>query len=178
MTADILPDLLAPGLRLVFCGMAAGPESARTGRYYAGPGNRFWPLLAEAGFTPRRLAPQDFPALLPLGIGLTDLAKTQSGVDRLVRVTEADRARLRETILAARPRALAFTSGRAAALALGLPAPRFGALPAALAPEGFPPVFVLPSTSGSNNGNWVRYDYRSVWMETAMVLGFRAKAAA
>ncbi|NKC33927.1 mismatch-specific DNA-glycosylase [Falsiroseomonas selenitidurans] len=174
---DILPDLLAPGLRLVFCGMAAGPHSARVGAYYARPGNRFWPALAEAGFTPQRLRPEAFPDLLRHGIGLTDLAKGQWGVDRVVRVTQADRDRLHATIRATRPQALAFTSGRTAALALGLRRVAFGRLAEALRPPGFPPVFVLPSTSGSNNGNWVRNGYQQVWTDTAMALGFAHRAA-
>ncbi|WP_342449471.1 mismatch-specific DNA-glycosylase [Falsiroseomonas frigidaquae] len=173
MSGDILPDVLPAGLRLVFCGMAAGPESARRGAYYAAPGNRFWRVLHQAGFTPRRLLPEDFPELPGLGIGLTDLAKTQSGVDRLVRVTQADRDRLLAAIRAARPQALAFTSGRTAALALGAKALPFGRLDDALRPPGFPPVFVLPSTSGSNNGNWDRNGYHLHWMHTAMALGFR-----
>ncbi len=173
MTRDVLPDLLPAGLRLVFCGMAAGPESARRGAYYAGPGNRFWRMLHLAGFTPRQLRPEDFPELPSLGIGLTDLAKTQSGVDRLVRVTQADRDRLWAAIRAAQPQALAFTSGRTAALALGLKAVAFGRLADALRPPGVPPVFVLPSTSGSNNGNWDRKGYHLHWMDAAMELGFR-----
>ncbi|MGX9966511.1 mismatch-specific DNA-glycosylase [Roseomonas sp. F4] len=178
MTGDVLPDLLPPGLRLVFCGMAAGPESARRGAYYAAPGNRFWRVLHEAGFTPRRMRPEDFPELPSLGIGLTDLAKTQWGVDRVVRVTQADRDRLLAAIRAARPRALAFTSGRTAALALGLKSLPFGPLDDALRPAGFPPVFVLPSTSGSNNGNWDRNGYHRHWMDMAMALGFRTAIAA
>jgi len=173
MSRDVLPDLLPQGLRMVFCGMAAGPESARRGAYYAAPGNRFWRMLHEAGFTSRRLRPEDFSELPGLGIGLTDLAKTQSGVDRVVRVTQADRDRLLGAIRAAQPRALAFTSGRTAALALGLKTVAFGPLDDALRPAGFPPIFVLPSTSGSNNGNWDRNGYDAYWMDTAMTLGFR-----
>ena len=53
----ILPDLLAPGMRVVFCGTAPGTASARAGAYYAGPGNRFWATLHEVGLTPILLAP-------------------------------------------------------------------------------------------------------------------------
>ncbi|MCE8471073.1 hypothetical protein LZ189_18835, partial [Rhodovulum sulfidophilum] len=49
---DILPDFVAPDLRSVFCGMAAGPRSAELGLYYAGHGNRFWPVLHRAGLVP------------------------------------------------------------------------------------------------------------------------------
>ncbi|HEU5143069.1 MAG TPA: uracil-DNA glycosylase family protein [Solirubrobacterales bacterium] len=48
----VLPDLVRPGLRVVFCGTAAGTASARAGAYYAGPGNRFWETLRVTGLTP------------------------------------------------------------------------------------------------------------------------------
>ena len=54
---SVLPDVLAPGLRAVFCGTAAGTKSAIAGAYYAGPGNKFWPTLHAIGLTPRRFAP-------------------------------------------------------------------------------------------------------------------------
>lgn len=119
MSADVLPDLLAPGLRVVFCGTAAGAESARRGAYYAGPGNRFWPMLHEAGFTPRRFRPEEFPELLALGIGLTDLAKRASGVDKSLRPSDFDVERLGAAIRMWRPGAIAFTSATAARVFLG-----------------------------------------------------------
>lgn len=70
-----LPDYLAPGLRVVFCGTAAGKASARVGGYYAGPGNAFWPALYSAGLVPVRLEPGSDHRVLEFGIGLTDLAK-------------------------------------------------------------------------------------------------------
>ena len=63
---DVLPDVLGPGLRIVFCGSAAGAVSARVGAYYAGPGNRFWPTLHRVGLTPRLLAPAEFRTVLRL----------------------------------------------------------------------------------------------------------------
>jgi TDG/mug DNA glycosylase family protein len=175
---DVLPDLLAPGLRVVFCGMAAGPESARAGAYYAKPGNRFWAALEEAGFTPRRLRPAEYPHLLGLGIGLTDLAKMQSGVDRVITVSDADRQRLRAAIQWSRPRAVVFTSGEAASRFLGVSGIPFGRLAESLRPLWFPPTHVLPSTSGSNNGNWDRFGYQKIWTDTAMSLGFSPPVAA
>ena len=77
----ILPDVLDPGLRVVFCGTAAGKRSAQVGAYYAGPGNAFWPTLHEVGFTPRRLAPSEFRDLPRFVIGLTDMCKLRSGSD-------------------------------------------------------------------------------------------------
>lgn len=73
-----LPDLLAPGLRLVFVGFNPGERSARTGHYYAHPNNRFWWLLYQSGLTPRRLRPEEDHLLLELGIGATDIVKRPS----------------------------------------------------------------------------------------------------
>lgn len=70
-----LPDYLAHGLRVVFCGTAAGTTSAARGHYYSGAGNEFWQYLFDAGLTDRRLAPTDDATITSYGIGLTDLAK-------------------------------------------------------------------------------------------------------
>lgn len=72
---SVLPDYLASGLRIVFCGTAVGETSAKRGHYYAGPGNEFWPLLYESGLLSEPLTPQDDARILEFGIGLTDLAK-------------------------------------------------------------------------------------------------------
>ena len=77
----VLPDLIEPGLTTIFCGSAASSASARLGAYYAGPGNRFWTVLHESGLTPHLFAPAEFQELLSLGIGLTDLAKHEAGMD-------------------------------------------------------------------------------------------------
>ena len=71
--ASLLPDLLAPGLRIVFCGINPGLWSAATGHHFARPGNRFWPALHAAGLTPRRLEPAEQGELLGLGLGLTNV---------------------------------------------------------------------------------------------------------
>lgn len=71
----ILPDFLAPGLRVVFCGTAAGKRSGEKRHYYAGTGNDFWRLLFESGFTSTLLDPTQDRRVLEFGIGLTDLAK-------------------------------------------------------------------------------------------------------
>ena len=72
----VIPDVLAPNLKIVFCGSAVGPKSAELGLPYAGPGNKFWPTLYTAGLTPTALAPADYKTLPKLGLGLTDLNKT------------------------------------------------------------------------------------------------------
>ncbi len=69
----LLPDVLASGLRIVFCGINPGLWSAATGHHFARPGNRFWPALHASGLTPRRLEPAEQLELLTLGLGLTNV---------------------------------------------------------------------------------------------------------
>ena len=150
MTEPVLPDLLARGLRLVFCGSAPGAVSAARKAYYAHPGNRFWPILADAGFTPGRWSPHDYPRLLHLGIGLTDLAKHASGNDAELPDDAYDVEGLTIRIREAAPIMLAFTAKAPAAAFLGR---RTGAVPygRVQGAQGFPPLWVLPSTSGSGS---------------------------
>ena len=77
----LVPDLLASNLKHVFCGTAPSTASAKVVAYYAKPGNRFWPSLHEVQITPHRFAPTDYPQLLALGVGLTDLCKVHAGTD-------------------------------------------------------------------------------------------------
>ncbi|MGZ5922091.1 MAG: mismatch-specific DNA-glycosylase, partial [Rhizomicrobium sp.] len=77
----VLPERLKPGLKLVFCGTAAGRQSALQKAYYAHSQNKFWRTLHEVGLTPHLFAPKDYPALWDLGIGLTDIAKHVYGMD-------------------------------------------------------------------------------------------------
>ncbi len=146
----VLPDVLGPGLKLVFCGTAAGRRSAAEHAYYAHPGNLFWRALFEAGLTPRLLAPVEFPQLRQLGIGLTDLAKRHSGNDADLPRDAFDIAALRAKITRYRPRLLAFTSKNAARAALGH-AVNYGLQDEIL--EGTS-LFVLPSPSGQARGHW------------------------
>lgn len=68
-------DVIAPGLRVLFCGINPGLYSAATGHHFARPGNRFWPTLYQAGFTPRLLHPSEERELLTHGYGITNLVK-------------------------------------------------------------------------------------------------------
>lgn len=94
----VLPDVLAAGLDIVFCGTGAGARSAAVGAYYAKPGNRFWPTLHTVGLTPRQLAPADYAEVLRYGIGLTDVAKEHVGQDAVIDLSLVDVAALHEKI--------------------------------------------------------------------------------
>jgi double-stranded uracil-DNA glycosylase len=118
-TDYLVPDLLEPNLKLVFCGTAPSTASAKAKSYYAKPGNRFWPTLAKVGITPERCAPQDYAQLLALGIGLTDLCKAHSGTDAQLPEDAFDVAEFWAKMQRVQPKIIAFTSKTAAAAALG-----------------------------------------------------------
>ena len=119
-----LPDLLAPNLRIIFVGTAAGKRSAELGHYYAGRGNRFWRTLHEVGLTPRQFAPEEDSNLLALHIGLTDMSKLGAGMDHQIASHEFDPAQFVANVRRYRPRAVAFTSKKAASVWLGKGATR------------------------------------------------------
>ncbi len=125
-----LPDQLRARLRLVFVGTAASTRSAAVGHYYAHPGNRFWRALHEAGITPRRYRPDEFAALLELGIGFTDLSKTGAGMDHEIARQSFDVTGFRTKIETYRPKTIAFTSKKAASLFYNKPDQRARARPA------------------------------------------------
>src|SRR6266540_3620072 len=75
----LVPDVIAPGLDVLFCGINPGLYSAATGRHFARPGNRFWPVLHRSGFTPRLLDPAEQDRLLELGLGITNLVERATG---------------------------------------------------------------------------------------------------
>ena len=155
----LVPDLLASGLDLVFCGSAASPASFKARAYYANPGNAFWPTLHAVGLTPERLAPQRYPELLTLGIGLTDLNKTEYGSDHELSPDAMDAAALHTKLRRFRPAAIAFTSKHAASLALGVKSPAYGRQAEPI--EGAV-AFVLASPSGRARSFWTLAPWREV----------------
>jgi TDG/mug DNA glycosylase family protein len=149
----ILPDRLKPGLRLVFCGTAAGKQSALKKAYYANRQNKFWRTLHQIGLTPRQFEPHEFPQLWELGIGLTDIAKYHFGMDHQLPKESLGQeavADLRARIARAAPRHLAFTSLNAGRSVLGK---------SAVAGQqrekwGETRVWILPSPSPLADNHW------------------------
>ncbi len=79
-------DLLAPDLRLLFCGYNPSLVSGRSGYHYAHPGNRFWRVLFAAGITDRLYRPEEDARLLDFGIGFTNLCpRPTRSADELTR---------------------------------------------------------------------------------------------
>lgn len=162
MSETILPDVLQPGLAVVFCGTAAGTRSARDGAYYAHPGNLFWRTLFATGLTPRLLAPAEYPLAPGFGIGLTDLSKFHYGNDNELPVDAFDVIALRARIERVSPRMLAFTSKHGGRTALGKQA-TYGLQDTTW---GDTRLFVLPSPSGQARRSW----NEGTWHELARLV--------
>lgn len=146
----MLPDILKPGLAVVFCGTAIGTTSANRGAYYAHPSNRFWQILRDTRLTDRLFNPEEF-RLLPLyGLGLTDIVKTLAGSDNSLPMCAFDRDGLRAKMMRYSPRVLAFNGKRAARAFVGSKV-TYGPLPTKV---GTTAMFVLPSTSGAARRFW------------------------
>jgi TDG/mug DNA glycosylase family protein len=163
LSSSAVPDVLAPGLRVVFCGINPGRVSAAAGAHFANPRNDFWRLLHEAGFTPRLLTPAEQFEAVRYGVGLTNAAhRTTPGSADLRRADFAGAAeRLRALAEELRPRWIAFVGKEAYRGAFGV-RPELGEQELRLG-EGTR-LFVLPSTSPANAA--VPYPERLRWFES------------
>ncbi len=147
----ILPDVLRPCLKVVFCGTQVGRTSAQRGCYYSGRRNMFWRILFDTGLTPRMLTPIEFPTLPDFGIGLTDLAKSTSGPDASLKRGDTDVEALRSKVRRYQPKVIAFNGKAAAQAFFGTRYVNYGLQAAAI---GVTQLWVLPSTSGAARGIW------------------------
>ena len=145
----VVPDVIAPGLRVLFCGINPGLYTAAIGHHFGRPGNRFWPTLHRSGFTPRLLSPYEERELLPMGYGITNV------VDRAT--TAADELAPEEYVAGGRNLAAKLRKYKPAVLAvLGVGAYRsaFARPKAQVGPQETPleeaRVWVLPNPSGLN----------------------------
>jgi TDG/mug DNA glycosylase family protein len=144
-----VPDLVAPGLRVLFCGINPGLYSAATGHHFARPGNRFWPALHASGLTPSILLPSQERALPDLGIGITNLVPraTAAAAELSIDELRAGRMTLERKVRRLRPRCVAVLGIGAYRSAFDRPRATAGRQPE---PLGGAPVWVLPNPSGLN----------------------------
>jgi TDG/mug DNA glycosylase family protein len=144
-----VPDVIGPGLRMLFCGINPSLYSAAVGHHFARPGNRFWPALHAAGFTDRRLSPFEDRSLLTYGYGLTNLVRrATAAADELTADELAAGARaLVRKVRRFRPRAVAFLGVTAYRAAFGRPRAVLGRQPEMIAGAA---AWVLPNPSGLN----------------------------
>ncbi|HNU74895.1 MAG TPA: G/U mismatch-specific DNA glycosylase [Deltaproteobacteria bacterium] len=145
----IVPDLIAPGLRVLFCGINPGLYSGAVGHHFARPGNRFWPVIHASGFTRRLLSPFEEHELLESGYGLTNIVErsTAGARDLSRRELKEGARRLEAKVLHYRPRFVAFLGIGAYRTAFDLPGTVPGRQDRTI---GRTAVWVLPSPSGLN----------------------------
>lgn len=144
-----VPDVIAPGLRVLFCGINPGLYSGATGHHFARPGNRFWPALHGSGFTDRCLAPWEERELLNCGCGITNLvARSTASADELTAdELIAGRRRLLAKVKRYAPRFVAVLGITAYRAAFEQPHATLGRQ---REPLGEATVWVLPNPSGLN----------------------------
>ena len=144
-----VPDVIEPGLRVLFCGINPGLYTAAIGHHFGRPGNRFWPALHQSAFTPRQLAPWEEGELLALGLGITNLVARTTAVASELSTTE-----LKEGGALLVARLEGYRPGWLAMLGLGSYRAAFGLRAAALGPQpemlGPSRVWLLPNPSGIN----------------------------
>lgn len=144
-----VPDLIAPGLTVLFCGINPGLYTAAIGHHFGRPGNRFWPTLFAAGFTDRLLDPSEERELLPLGYGITNVVRraTATADELTTREILAGGKRLIECVKEYSPRYVAVLGIGVYRIAFGKPRAALGLQPDTI---GDSRVWVLPSPSGLN----------------------------
>jgi double-stranded uracil-DNA glycosylase len=144
-----VPDVIGPGLRVLFCGINPGLWSAAVGHHFARPGNRFWKALHLGELTPRLLDPDEEDELLALGLGITNLVEraTAAAADLRAEELQAGGSRLAAKAAAARPRMVAVLGVGAYRTAFARPRAAVGPLPD---PIGGSPAWLLPNPSGLN----------------------------
>ncbi|HXF62632.1 MAG TPA: G/U mismatch-specific DNA glycosylase [Caldilineaceae bacterium] len=144
-----LPDLIRPGLKVLFVGINPGLYSGLTGHHFARPGNRFWPALHLAGITPRRLQPWEEQELLALGYGITGMVRRATATAQELRPEEyrAGAQRLEAMVRAYRPKLICFLGIGAYRTGFGRPKAQLGPQEETIAGA---PVWVLPNPSGLN----------------------------
>ncbi|HEX2346783.1 MAG TPA: mismatch-specific DNA-glycosylase [Gaiellaceae bacterium] len=165
-TPSAVPDVLAPRLAVVFCGINPGRASAAAGAAFANPRNDFWRLLHAGGFTPRVLEPTEQHDLLAFGIGLTNAARRTTRGSSDLRAADFAGARERLEILVAdvAPSVIAFV-GKTAYQGVFRERPEHGLQERGL---GDTALFVLPSTSPANAA--VPWDERLRWFSALKAL--------
>ena len=142
-------DIIAPHLDVLFCGINPGLYTAQVGHHFARPGNRFWPTLHKAGFTPRQLSPFEDDELLRHRCGITNIvARASAAADELTREElERGAKTLVRKVRRFAPRYLAMVGSGAYRTAFGRPRATLGLQEETI---GATRIWVLPNTSGLN----------------------------
>ena len=144
-----IPDVIGPGLDVLFCGINPGLWSAWSGHHFARPGNRFWPALHRSGWTPRLMSPDEDGDLPALGIGITNVADrpTRAAAELSDDELRAGALALGELAERYRPRVVAVVGLGAYRVGFGVPGAGVGLQEGRI---GGRPAWVLPNPSGLN----------------------------
>ncbi|HVA24225.1 MAG TPA: G/U mismatch-specific DNA glycosylase [Chloroflexota bacterium] len=142
-----LPDVIAPGPRVLFVGINPGLYTAAIGHHFGRPGNRFWPALYRSGFTPRLLSPFEESELLPLGLGITNFVAraTATAAELTPDELRSGAAELGRKVEELRPRFVASVGVQSYRIGFGRPKAGVGLQPETLAGAK---LWVLPNPSG------------------------------
>jgi TDG/mug DNA glycosylase family protein len=149
MPGAMLGPIVRPGLRVLFVGINPSLRSAEVGHHFARPGNRFWPALHAAGFTPRTLRPEEDGLLPSFGIGVTNIAgrPTRAASELSDDELRAGAVALEAEVRSSAPRLVAVVGLTAYRTAFARPRAVLGLQDEAI---GGRPVWVLPNPSGLN----------------------------
>ncbi|HKR64879.1 MAG TPA: G/U mismatch-specific DNA glycosylase [Thermoanaerobaculia bacterium] len=164
-----LPDVIAPHLDVLFCGINPGLYTAAVGQHFGRPGNRFWPTLHRAGFTPRLFAPSEQRELLQLGYGITNIvARATAAADELTDdELRAGAKSLERKVRRHAPRYLAIVGVGAYRTAFARPKARLGLQDETI---GATRIWVLPNPSGLN-ANYQADALTELFRELRLALG-------
>jgi TDG/mug DNA glycosylase family protein len=165
----VVEDVIAPGLRVLFCGINPGLHTALSGHHFAGPGNRFWPALHASGFTERRLRPVEERSLLERGLGITNVVPRATAAAAELRPGEyeAGGRALERKVLEYRPGFLAVLGIGAYRTAFRRPRATIGPQPETI---GTTRLWVLPNPSGLN-ANYRPADLAALFRELRLAAG-------
>ncbi len=144
-----VPDIIGPNLRAIFCGINPSLSSAADRAHFATPGNRFWPSLARAGFTPQQLSPGQNVELLKHGLGVTNLVAraTASAAELNNEEYPAGVELLEKKCRRYKPQAIAMLGIGAFRTGFGMKKAKLGPQDVTLGPTR---LYVLPNPSGLN----------------------------
>jgi TDG/mug DNA glycosylase family protein len=145
----MLEPILGPDLKVLFVGINPSLRSAEVGHHFARPGNRFYPALFGAGFTPYKLVPEEDATLPGYGVGIANIAAraTRAASELSDEELRAGAAELEQLVAETQPRLVAFLGLAAYRIAFGRPKAAIGPQPETV---GGRPVWILPNPSGLN----------------------------
>jgi len=176
-TNKTVRDVIAPDLRVLFCGINPGLYTAAVGHHFARPGNRFWPALLAGGFTERLLSPFDERELLRSGFGITNMVRRTTATADLLNKEEMREGgkRLTAKVLRYRPKVLAILGVGTYRVAFNQPKAGIGRQEEMM---GATIVWVLPNPSGLN-ANYQAADLARLFRELrdAVDTNFRAEGS-